>query len=208
MDTADWSVAEIGAYFRLLMAEWVNGPLPNDTSRLARIAGLDHGNFKKMWGPILNGKFIPNGDGTLFNKRLEQEREKQRQYSESRQKGAAEKWRKEHAHADAHALHSECIPDALQSSSLQSSKKKKIKDIVSKISFGENSLVKLTQEEFDKLVKKFGPEVAEEIIDTIGLKIASKGESVWRKDHNSDYATILYWHRQGFLEKKKEDKYI
>ncbi len=33
VDTASWTVDEVGIYFRLLMTEWVNGPLPNDEAR-------------------------------------------------------------------------------------------------------------------------------------------------------------------------------
>ncbi len=36
MDTNTWSIEEIGIYTRLLFSEWVNGPLPNDETRLAR----------------------------------------------------------------------------------------------------------------------------------------------------------------------------
>jgi len=83
MDTVDWSATEIGVYFRLLMSEWVNGSLENDTERLSRIAGIDHGNFKKLWCRSVGGKFTPNGNGKLINRRLEEVREKQEEYIKS-----------------------------------------------------------------------------------------------------------------------------
>lgn len=76
VDTADWTVDEIGIYLRLLLNEWVNGQLPNDDKRLSRIAGVSHQKFKKKF-KTLEGKFKVNGSGFLYNRRLEEEREKQ-----------------------------------------------------------------------------------------------------------------------------------
>ena len=83
VDTNSWTCTEVGLYMRLLMSEWVNGPLPNDTERLARASGMDHGNFKKLWCPLVKGKFVENGNGTLINLRLERVRENQSKYRES-----------------------------------------------------------------------------------------------------------------------------
>jgi len=80
MDTSGWTCTQVGAYFRLLMSEWVNGSLPNDTEYLARIAQIGHGNFKKLWVPTLKGKFSPDGDGNLVNRRLEEVRQIQEEY--------------------------------------------------------------------------------------------------------------------------------
>jgi hypothetical protein len=63
MDTAGWSATEVGAYFRLLMAEWVNGPLRNDMAQLARIAGVDIKTMKKFWESSLGTKFVPSTKG-------------------------------------------------------------------------------------------------------------------------------------------------
>lgn len=83
MDIVGWSTTQVGIYFRLLMYEWVNEALPNDIKRLARIAGIDVGNFKKCYLQDIANKFVPNGNGNLINKRLEETREKQRQYKEN-----------------------------------------------------------------------------------------------------------------------------
>jgi len=83
MDTVGWSVAQVGIYFRLLMYEWVNESLPNDIKRLARIAGIDVGNFKKCYLQDISNKFTANGGGELVNLRLEETRGKQRKYRES-----------------------------------------------------------------------------------------------------------------------------
>jgi uncharacterized protein YdaU (DUF1376 family) len=81
MDTLTWDADEIGVYICLLMAEWVNGPLENDTRKLAKIAKKTHQKFIKNWSKI-NHKFVENGDGKLKNLRLEATREKQLEYQE------------------------------------------------------------------------------------------------------------------------------
>jgi uncharacterized protein YdaU (DUF1376 family) len=81
MDTNSWTVEEMGIYQRLLLTEWVNGGLPNDPTRLARIAGCGVKKFSAGWGTI-QVKFHPNGNGLLINERLESERKKQLKYRE------------------------------------------------------------------------------------------------------------------------------
>lgn len=120
MDTLTWDTDDIGVYFCLLMAEWVNGPLDNDTRKLAKIAKKTHQKFIKNWSKI-SQKFSKLDTGKLANLRLEEEREKQHKYSESRRKAADTRWNKDHAYASAHAsgmhIHKTC-PSS--SSSLES----------------------------------------------------------------------------------------
>jgi len=82
MDTLTWDADDIGVYFCLLMAEWVNGPLENDTHKLAKIAKKTHQKFIKNFAKI-HQKFsvlkTENGE-FLINERLESEREKQIEY--------------------------------------------------------------------------------------------------------------------------------
>lgn len=82
MDTLTWETDDIGTYFCLLMAEWVNGPLDPDTRKLAKIAKKTHQKFIKNWSKISH-KFLPNDDGFLMNLRLEEERIKQQKYIEN-----------------------------------------------------------------------------------------------------------------------------
>ena len=82
MDTASWSATEVGIYLRLLLNEWVNGSLPNDTEQLARITRIDRGNFLKCWCRSVKGKFMENSEGKLINRRMEDVREKQTEYRE------------------------------------------------------------------------------------------------------------------------------
>jgi uncharacterized protein YdaU (DUF1376 family) len=93
MDTGDWSNEEIGLYFRMLMHEWVNGPLQNDTARLCRIGKVSRKKYLSLSEFVLC-KFTLV-DGKLINKRLEAERKKQQDYREKQKvtgkKGADKK---------------------------------------------------------------------------------------------------------------------
>ena len=37
MDTIGWSDVEVGIYIRLLLLEWINGPLPDDHKQLLKL---------------------------------------------------------------------------------------------------------------------------------------------------------------------------
>jgi phage replication O-like protein O len=58
--------------------------------------------------------------------------------------------------------------------------------------------VELTREEYEKLAERFEGAVAD-VIEFFDLKIESKGVAQWRMNHRSDYATILYWERNGWI---------
>ena len=85
MDTNTWELEEIGLYFRLLMSQWVNGPLPNDRKKLSKIARISSRKFQKLF-PKVSHKFKQNDAGKLFNQRLEDERQKQTNYLKKQSK--------------------------------------------------------------------------------------------------------------------------
>jgi uncharacterized protein YdaU (DUF1376 family) len=118
-DTVSWTAAEVGVYFRLLMHEWINGPLPSSMSKLARIAGVDARNMQKMWSAELANKFLMDDAEMYINVRLEQTRQKQTQRIEvQREKGksgAEKRWKKDIAPAIAQAQ-----PEDSSSSSFKS----------------------------------------------------------------------------------------
>ena len=95
MDTNTWTNEEIGVYFRLLLSEWVNGSLPNDPKKLAKIVRISTKKFQKLF-PSIQHKFNKNGDGTIYNQRMEDERQSQLNYTKFQQeagrKGAAKRW--------------------------------------------------------------------------------------------------------------------
>jgi|GEM_PF-3286476 len=80
--TADWTNEEVGIYQRLLNYQWINGELPGDIDRLARIVRLSSKKFTKRW-QIISKKFIFSDTKNFQNVRLEEERDKQRKYRES-----------------------------------------------------------------------------------------------------------------------------
>ncbi len=84
-DTASWTIEEVGIYQRLLNSEWMNGALPNETQRLALIARCSHEQFLKFWDTVKR-KFFENGDGFLYNKRLEETRKMQMEYRKLKSK--------------------------------------------------------------------------------------------------------------------------
>jgi uncharacterized protein YdaU (DUF1376 family) len=78
LDTLEWELEELGLYTRLLFYEWVNGPLPNDPQKLAKISLIRARKLAQLW-PKIAPKFIEK-DGFYVNLRLEETREKQRQF--------------------------------------------------------------------------------------------------------------------------------
>jgi len=89
--TMDLSPEEVGAYIRLLCAQWSRGYIVPDPARIDRIAGCPV-------PPVVLAKFDQGEDGNLRNARLEREREKQNEFrngrSEAGKKGAAKRWQK------------------------------------------------------------------------------------------------------------------
>jgi len=81
MDTNTWTIYEIGIYTRLLLSQWVNGPLPNDENRLARASGCSVKAFRSGWGQV-KSKFSITEDHKLYNQRLEEVRNEQNEYKE------------------------------------------------------------------------------------------------------------------------------
>ena len=83
----------------------------------------------------------------------------------------------------------------------KSSKKKS--DEPEKLSFGELQKVKLTQDEYDKLIARFGEKNTNLLIFELDTYVASKGAK-----YQSHYATMLNWARRKAFEQfeKKVDQ--
>jgi len=104
VDTASISLEEQGAYQRLLDHEWIEGPLPDNPTELARRLAVPRTRFAKLWESIY--RFFEKGeDGLLRDPRLELERaeqeERRRRNAESGRRGAATRWHGDR-HADSH----------------------------------------------------------------------------------------------------------
>lgn len=131
VDTNSWTVDEVGIYQRLLLTEWVNGGLPNDGARLARIAGCGIKKFQKGWTTI-KFKFILNDEGLLINKRLEDVRKGQEKYRESQVEsgriGAERRW-KDHIKKDSKPITDPITDPNSEKIALQSSSSSSLKDL-------------------------------------------------------------------------------
>ena len=81
VNCAAMSNEEFGCYMRLLCHAWLEGSIPSEPVRLARILKVRHQTFLRLW-PSLEPCFSLQ-DGRLVQKRMEQERYKQRERSET-----------------------------------------------------------------------------------------------------------------------------
>lgn len=128
MDTNEWSAEAFGIYNRLLNHQWVNGSIPSDTKTLAQISFVGIKTMSRRWTEMAS-KFEFDETHRGRNKRLEETREKQRQYiekqSEKGKKRAAEMWKDHIAVAIPPAI-PRLQPKHSPSSSTSSSIKRKI----------------------------------------------------------------------------------
>jgi uncharacterized protein YdaU (DUF1376 family) len=65
--TVGWKDDEFGAYMRLLIYQFDKGSIPSEINQIARIAP----SAKKHW-PLLSQKFVPDGNGGLVNKVMDE----------------------------------------------------------------------------------------------------------------------------------------
>lgn len=96
------SPAEVGIYVRLLCHEWLEGPLPDDLPRLARIAGATVDEMEAAW-PQVRECFESGDDGHLVQPRLEEERKKALAKREQARQAARARWDDASGDADAPA---------------------------------------------------------------------------------------------------------
>ena len=80
--TLTFSRAEKGAYFDLLMAQFNNGHL--SLVEIKTILGKE--DFENMWDGKLRRKFKLDNKGLFYNQKLEDERTKRVEFTESRRK--------------------------------------------------------------------------------------------------------------------------
>ena len=85
------SLAEIGAYLKLLCHNWLDGSLLDDVAVLARIVGMKQAQFAKMWAGPLHECFETR-NGRLVNQRLEKERKAQADFRKKQKDKADTRW--------------------------------------------------------------------------------------------------------------------
>lgn len=73
--TATMSLAEVGAYTRLLAYQWDAGSVPAEANERARVLGCAKAQERELWKKV--GKKFVLVDGVYLNERLEGERRKQ-----------------------------------------------------------------------------------------------------------------------------------
>lgn len=126
------SLAEEGAYRRLLDYCWINGSVPNDSAKAARLIGKG---CTAEIAKVALEMFIPHPTDSdkLLHERIEAEREKQKSNSNARRKASAARWNKQGKSADgrgsdvksksdANAMQMDMQNDALHISSSSSEK--------------------------------------------------------------------------------------
>jgi uncharacterized protein YdaU (DUF1376 family) len=85
------SLAEAGAYIRLLCRCWTNGSLPDSVPALAQLCGSSPNQMTKMW-PAVKKCFKLRPDGRWIHPRLERERQKQANFRQRQTDNARGKW--------------------------------------------------------------------------------------------------------------------
>lgn len=80
--TLTFSRAEKGAYFDLLIAQFNNGHM--SLQEIRTILGKE--DFETMWEGKLKRKFKRDNDGLFYNQKLEDEKVKRSEFTETRRK--------------------------------------------------------------------------------------------------------------------------
>ena len=121
--------AESGAYMRLLCHCWLEGSIPNDQDRLARLVGTSPEDFAGLW-PNLEPCFQSNGNGRLVNPRIEVERKKQehrrKQARKAGKRSAEVRWGQQYSNDRYKSVVTDRNPSSSTASSTTSSEKKGI----------------------------------------------------------------------------------
>lgn len=116
--TRGMTAAETGIYITLIAMMYERGePIPNDTSRLARLCGTTTAALKNTLSVLCEEGKITIVDGGLWNDRVGVETEIRRDKSTSAQKSAETRWQKpkqNQRRKDANAMHSQSDRNANQ----------------------------------------------------------------------------------------------
>src|SRR3990170_191255 len=86
------TLEEQGAYSLLLDYHWIEGRLPNDPKKLAKILRVHPNKVRKFWGGILGGCFEKRGNDYLVNPRMEREVVRADEISNLQRDKALKRW--------------------------------------------------------------------------------------------------------------------
>lgn len=163
--TATLTRHQKGAYMDLLSVQFNQGKLTLD--EIKTVLGSD---FGSTW-PALQKKFKFD-DNLYFNERLQEEKDKRANYTESRRKNAR--------HMPKH------MEDINEDININLIKNK----------YGEFKNVLLTQEELEKLFKRFGENNTGILTEELSRYITSIGKDKYK----SHYATIITWGQKKIVD--------
>lgn len=108
------SLEALGAYTKLLCICWLEVTLPNDEQKLRRLSGATAAQWRRIWPQVRPCFHTDVVDNTVLRqKRLDEEREKQRKrrrdMEKGGKKGAAKRWGG-HGQANGHGMGSDGSP--------------------------------------------------------------------------------------------------
>lgn len=162
-----------GCYMDLLAAQFNSGPLSLD--EIKTVLGSD---FGLSW-PTLQKKFAKDDNGLYFNGRMQFEKDKRINYSNSRRSNRMQ-------HMSNHM-------------SPHMENENRNENI---IKYGEFQNVFITETEYQKLIEKLGEKNTLFLIGELSGYLKSKGKDLY-KDH---YATLQNWARRKITEHVEKSK--
>lgn len=84
-EVAAMSLEEFGAYWRLICYIWLEGFLPYDETKLAKMLNVTPKKFKRLWPTM--GKLFRVKDGKITSPELDEQRQKQKEWREKSRVG-------------------------------------------------------------------------------------------------------------------------
>lgn len=181
--TMDMTDEEVGKYIRLLCRQHLKGNI--------------HPKFMSDSSEEILSKFVQDNQGNYYNKRLKQEIDRRRKYTESRRSNGSKGGRPSKAKGKQGESMEKPYGYPCDNHTENVNVNETENEIKTKM-YGEFENVNLSEEELEKLKERF-PYDWRERIDGLSSYMASKG-----KRYKSHYATILSWARKE--EPKKREK--
>ena len=176
--TQGLTMAEIGQLIKLICVQHQTGHLTKKAIKLS---------VGTVSRDVL-GFFELDENGLYYNKRLDEEISKRAKYSESRRNNIEKRYKNKSTYVDTHVLHMENENVNVNENDIEIDNEDRV-DRKRKRKYGEFENVKLTDSQYERLIKKF-PVNYKRYIDDLSYYIASKGDK-----YKSHYAAILSWHR-------------
>ena len=176
--TQGLTMAEIGQLIKLICVQHQTGHLTKKSIKLS--VGTVSRDVIKF--------FELDENGLYYNKRLDEEISKRAKYSESRRNNIEKRYKNKSTYVDTYVLHMENVNENVNENDIEIDNEDRV-DKKRKRKYGEFENVKLTDSQYERLIKKF-PVNYKRYIDDLSYYIASKGDK-----YKSHYAAILSWHR-------------